>query len=232
MLAKYEEITAREKAEKDAAEKAVHEKVEKEAAERAAREKAERESAEKARLEKIERDRLKKSTKTKKRHKQGSKRILMFEDDYESMKNLAIYMEEQLEWEVELTSDKDLLNRLSWERFDLILMDIMIHPVSLDANGLETQNVRYDNVSWQHTGFEFIRRLRKGEYNLEGQGTPSDVPVIIMSAIVDHGAIDKLMEDGVQIEGSIEKPFRLQELTNLMQSLLQESATKVRNATS
>ena len=61
------------------------------------------------------------------------KRILVFDDDFESMRDFKEYIEEELEWDVDLTANRSLLERLSHERFDLIIVDLMIRPASLDA---------------------------------------------------------------------------------------------------
>ena len=39
-------------------------------------------------------------------------KVLLFEDDYESMRYLKEYLEEDLGWSVVLTADKDVLGRL------------------------------------------------------------------------------------------------------------------------
>ena len=150
----------------------------------------------------------------------GGKRILLFDDDYESMRGLKEHIEEELGWRVELTAEKSLLERLGRERFDLILVDLMIHPISLDADGQEVENVHFEGTSWLRTGIEFLRRLRKGQFSGEaGLGTPPDVPVVVLSAVADYS-----VEDALQNNISIyrEKPFRLEELIQVMRESLQE----------
>jgi len=150
----------------------------------------------------------------------GKKRVLLFEDDYESMYNLKVYLEEQVGWDVELTAEKGILERLSQEKFDLIAVDLMIQPVGLDASSAEVKNVHFDNVNWRQTGLEFVRRLRNGEFNQKGQdGTSKDVPVIILSAFANHSTEDKLEEEFV-VEDYMEKPFRLDTLVNRIKELL------------
>jgi CheY-like chemotaxis protein len=111
------------------------------------------------------------------------KRVLLFEEDFESMRDLKEHLQETFGWHVELTADARLLERLSDERFDLIVVDTMIRPKSPDAHGKEVQNVHFEGVHWLRTGFEFLRRLRRGEFSKEpGVGTSPDVPVLILSA--------------------------------------------------
>ncbi len=150
------------------------------------------------------------------------KRILLFEEDFESMRDLKEHLEEELGWHMELTAAKSLLKRLSRDQFDLIVVDLMIHPISLGADGQEVQNVQFEGVSWLKTGLEFLRRLRKGQFSKEpGMGTSPDVPVIILSAVADYSVENELEED-IQIEGYVEKPFRLEDLVERIRRLLQE----------
>jgi CheY-like chemotaxis protein len=150
------------------------------------------------------------------------KRILVFDDDFESMYDLKEHIEEELQWNVELTADRSLLERLSQERFDLIVVDLMIRPTSLDADGREVRNVHFDGVNWHRTGLEFLRRLRKGEFSEKpGLGTSPDIPVIILSAVASYSVTDELEKD-IRLNGYLEKPFRLEELVEKMCRLLQE----------
>lgn len=150
-----------------------------------------------------------------------SKKILLFDDDYESMSSLKAYLEEELRWEVELSAEKTLLNRLGRERFDLIIVDSMIHSQGTNTEKQEIQNVHYDGVKWDRTGLEFVRRFRKGEYSAKGRGTPATVPLIILSAVADSAA-DGEWGKFIRDEHQVEKPFRLADLVDLMHSLLQE----------
>jgi len=150
------------------------------------------------------------------------KKILLFEEDFESMYDLKEHLEEEMEWDVELTADKGLLERLRHERFDLIVVDLMIRTMSLDADGKEVQNVHFDGINWQKTGLEFLRRLRKGEFSAKpGLGTSPDVPAIILSAVAGYSVTDELGEN-VRLNGYLEKPFRLEELVEKIFGLLQE----------
>ena len=176
-------------------------------------------------------------------HKTPEKRILLFDEDYESMRDLKDHIEDEEGWYVELSAQEELLERLGRERFDLIVVDLMIHPISFDADGKEVTNVHYEGVNWKQTGLEFIRRLRKGEYSqASGEGTPPDVPIIVLSAVADQSTEEKIKEavypagaatppvqstGPVQKTGAegrlpsyIQKPFRLQEMVERIRSLL------------
>jgi response regulator RpfG family c-di-GMP phosphodiesterase len=77
-------------------------------------------------------------------------------------------------------------------------------------------------VKWDRTGLGFLNRIRKGEYSGEkGQGTPSNIPIIVLSAVVDSEANSEWRKT-LQNEHYLEKPFRLSDLQNLMHDVLQE----------
>jgi CheY-like chemotaxis protein len=150
------------------------------------------------------------------------KRVLIFEDDFESMGALKEHVEAEFGWHVELSAERSLLDRLAHERFDLVMLDLMIHSTSFDAYGNEVQNVHFEGTNWRETGLEFLRRLRRGELSQEaGVGTQPDVPVMILSAIANE-TVQKEIDRDFCIQAYVEKPFRLEEIVNLMSELLQE----------
>ena len=158
----------------------------------------------------------------KKEKSNTSKKILLLDDDYESMYKFKTHLEEEMNWDVELSAEEELLERLGRERFDLIVLDLMIRPRSIDMYGEESQNIHYENVKWDRTGLEFLHRIRKGEYNGEkSQGTPSNVPIIVLSAVVDSAA-DSEWGKTLQNERYLEKPFNMSDLQNLIIDLLPE----------
>jgi len=136
-----------------------------------------------------------------------AKRILLLDDDYESMLPFKLHLEFMHSAEVELTAAQTLLERLAHERFDLICVDYSIHPVSLDEYGEEVQNIHFANAKWHNTGRAFIERLRAGEFNRsKTQGTPSTVPVIVLSAVANDPDNHKAALIA-QISDYVEKPF-------------------------
>lgn len=150
------------------------------------------------------------------------KKILLFEDDFEIMQGFKEHIEEELGWSVELSAEEGLLERLGHEHFDLIVVDLMIRPTSLNAQGKEVRNVHFDGVPWLRTGLEFLRRLRTGKFSQEaGQGTSPDVPVIILSAVADYSVRSELGQD-VAVNDYMEKPFKLEEIIEQMRTSLQE----------
>jgi CheY-like chemotaxis protein len=127
-------------------------------------------------------------------------RILLFDDDYVSMEPFKQTLEGR-EFRVELTAAATTLARLATERFDLICVDFMIHLESPDQEDELVTNVYFAGTDWKVTGKEFLRRLRAGEFaGRNGQGTPADVPVIVISATADP-------HDNVDAAAIFEKPF-------------------------
>ncbi len=150
------------------------------------------------------------------------KKLLLLDDDYESMESLHSYMKGEMELDVEFSADARLLERLDREKFDLLIVDVMIHPRSPNAQNEEVENIHYDGIRWDQTGLEFIRRFRMGEYTPTGRGTSVSVPIIVLSAIADSTANRDWVKI-IQSEHHMEKPFRLSELISLIECLLEES---------
>jgi DNA-binding response OmpR family regulator len=146
-------------------------------------------------------------------------RILMFEDDDEIMQSLQHYLQQEKGWNVDLSADAGLLERLSRERYDLLLVDIMVHREK-EVNGVLVLNVQFPGVHWRKTGLEFLKQLRRGEYSSQ-IGTPPNVPVIILSAVVDSSIETELGRE-INVQGIFEKPFILAKLASRMCELLGE----------
>jgi CheY-like chemotaxis protein len=150
------------------------------------------------------------------------KKILLFDDDYESMVVVKQYLERASGFQVELTAERTILERLVQEKFDLICVDLMIHPTSLNAADEEVENVHFEGVNWRRTGLEFLRRLRRGEFSdASGPGTSPDVPVLVLSAVANY-SIGAELGQAVRVEGYVEKPFALEEITEQIRRLLPE----------
>lgn len=149
------------------------------------------------------------------------RKLLFFEDDYESLRDLKEHLELDHGWEVTLTAKAGLLQDLAKTRYDLVLVDLMIPPESLDAEGNQVQNVHFEGVSWLQTGMEFLKRLRRGDFSSPGQGTPPDVPVIVLSAVA-HYSFENAIPNGVPEPDYVEKPFRLGELVARIEKAMQK----------
>ncbi|MCE7983004.1 MAG: DNA-binding response regulator [Caldilinea sp. CFX5] len=147
------------------------------------------------------------------------KRILLFDDDYESMAPLKLFLEEINGYAVELTARADVPQRLATERFDLLCIDLMIHPVSLDANLEEVTNLHFAGVNWQKTGLVLLERLRRGDFSPGDAGTPATVPVIVLSAVADR-TTDELAATADRQTVYWEKPFDVEEIQGVIERLL------------
>lgn len=150
-----------------------------------------------------------------------TKKLLLLDDDFESMEVLYKFLKEELGLTVEFSASETLLKRLDQEKFDLLLVDLMIHQFSTDPNKEKVKNIQYENVRWDRTGLEFIRRFRSGEYTQTGRGTSTSVPIIVLSAVADS-ATDGEWAEILEKENIVEKPFRLSDLISKINGLLQE----------
>jgi CheY-like chemotaxis protein len=148
------------------------------------------------------------------------KKILIFDEDYESMRDLKEHLEQELHYDVVLTAEASLPERLQRERFDLILVDIMIHPKSPDAMGHEVDNIHFNGISWVKTGLEFLRLLRQGEFRGAGDtGTSPNVPVILLSAVASDSLTAELKEHQLA-QAYMTKPYRFSEILSKINSNL------------
>jgi hypothetical protein len=143
-------------------------------------------------------------------------KILLFDDEFDSLIFLKLHLESYFKWSVELTAEEVILERLKIERFDLVVVDSMIQPESENNHGRNVKNVHFEGVNWRGTGREFIRRLRLGEFS-SSNGTPADVPIILLSAIADS-VVTSAGNDLLTSLKVIEKPFRLEVLVQVIQS--------------
>lgn len=108
-------------------------------------------------------------------------KMLIIDDDYIWMEMLADILIENSNCTVGMGAQKDILNRLKQERFDLLIIDGMIPPFSRDKENNEVQNIMFDGVPPAVTGLELIKRIRDGQF-LSPNGTPKNVPIIHISA--------------------------------------------------
>lgn len=163
-------------------------------------------------------------------------RILLLDDDYESMAPLKLYLETVHRFDVTLTAAATLPERLMQEQFDLICLDLMIHPISLDAGNQEVRNLHFPGVNWKKTGLIFLEQLRAGRFSPLAQherpttnghvdeekvmkGTSSQVPVIILSAVADRTGEESVLRQDQQTV-YLEKPFDLEEMVALIEQLI------------
>jgi CheY-like chemotaxis protein len=148
------------------------------------------------------------------------KKILIFDEDFESMCDLKEHLEQDVGYEVVLTAQASLPERLQKERFDLVLVDIMIHSKSPDEEGREVDNIHFDGIPWAKTGLEFLRALRNGEFSgATSAGTSPNVPVIVLSAVASDSITGELKEHRLA-QIYMTKPYRFSEILSNINLLL------------
>ena len=148
-------------------------------------------------------------------------RILLLDDAYDSMWPLKSFLESLGSYEVILTAQADVIHRLAHEAFDLVCIDIMIHPQSLDADGNEVENVQFPGVNWQKTGIAFLQHLHNGDFaNGQEQATSPDVPVLILSAVAEY-SLQEIKTSFNQFTRYMEKPFDVSDFLITVEQLLQ-----------
>lgn len=152
-------------------------------------------------------------------------RILILDDDYASMVPLKQLLETIYHYQVELSAAADTIAKLSATRYDLLCVDTMIHPKSIDGAGNEVENIHFDNINWQLTGLAFIQFLREGKLLSQDAanrdtGTTADVPIIILSAVA-HNSIDEYQVTGYANTIHMEKPFSVEDLIGKIQEMLE-----------
>jgi CheY-like chemotaxis protein len=149
------------------------------------------------------------------------RKVLLLDDDYQSMAPLKELLETLFDFEVDLSAARETVERLTNVRYDLLCIDIMILPKSLNGDHEEVENIHFDGVHWQTTGLAFLDRLRRGDYRGDGAGTAPDAPVIILSAVADDSLVDAGYLAG-QRTRHLEKPFDVDVLINTMMQMLDE----------
>jgi len=139
------------------------------------------------------------------------KKILHYEDQPEAVEAIHSLLENKLNLDLtKATSPKEVHEILAGNCFDLILLDIRIF--SNDA--IKKQ------VDWTREGLYFLQKLRKGD--IPGP-TRAEVPVLVLTAVVNTADHDKILEVGTS-NGSkclyITKPAHLDTVEKAVMELL------------
>lgn len=150
----------------------------------------------------------------------NNRHILLLDDDYVSMEPLKEVLETKFGYQVDLTAAATLVEQLQKVRYDLLCVDIMIHPKSLDQAGNEVDNLHFNETNWQLTGLAFLKHFRNGEFSsTNSAGTSPQTPVIVLSAVAQN-SVDEVTALGVANTRHIEKPFSLAQLIKTMNELM------------
>lgn len=81
-------------------------------------------------------------------------------------------------------------------KFQLLILDIMIHKASLRAGipGGEVKNVSLGGP-WSEQGIAFLTRVRAGDY--ERFGFPRDLPTVVFTAVIDRVTEESVLRLGM-----------------------------------
>ncbi len=101
----------------------------------------------------------------------------------------------------------EALARLQQNRYDLVVLDIMLPPGEKMG----------ENVEPRKAGEVLLRRLRAGE--LPNLKTASNVPVVVLTAVTDQKLSEKIQE--LEVQEIFQKPASFTEVTDRILDLLQ-----------
>ena len=141
--------------------------------------------------------------------KQRKKLIFHFEDDYNGVREVMEALEKS-NYEVIVSANKKKIEINRQFPIDLVVIDLTIHHQSFERDGNEVENIEFNGISWHRTGFEFLKRIRRGEY--EQFGFPQNVPVIIASAVGDQQIKEEIY--ALKVSAYLEKPFTISTIKN------------------
>ncbi len=162
------------------------------------------------------------------------KRIFWFEDDPDAVEEYVNQLRTTYEINIGAQWGKILEERIV--PFDLVIIDLMIHHKSnnsetfgnldpivnypnipnSETTGYLNTNVSYPGIHWTETGVEFLKRLRKGEY--EKYGFIKKMPAIVVTGVGNYQAEEKTREIG--INGFHEKPVLYADLIKTIEQIL------------
>jgi len=155
---------------------------------------------------------------TAKKNMTSKKKIFWFEDDKHLLE--AHFKKLQKKYEVIIGAHWELIKKTRQQAFDLVLLDIMIHKFSFDVkNQKEVENIEFQDVHWSNIGVEFLKRIRKGEY--ETYGFNKNVPVVAATARVDYSTREAV--ENIGVSDFLVKPFTIDKLKISIEKVLNTS---------
>jgi len=140
------------------------------------------------------------------------KKILYYEDQPLMVEIIQLMLEKKMGFLVtNATTPSAVRERLTADRFDLILLDIRIfYDAAKDK----------PNNGWEREGLHFLEQLRNGE--LPGE-TSKSVPVLVITAVVNTADVEKIIEVGGRNKSKciyMAKPVDLGEVEEAVMELL------------
>lgn len=113
------------------------------------------------------------------------KMVLFIEDEVFTVRALAKCLKECEGYTVDLVEDlREAAKLLSSKKYDLLILDIM-----LPHDGVIDQN-----VSPKESGIAFVRELQKGIIAGQNVSENTDVPIVVLTAVVDPRSMKKIRE--------------------------------------
>lgn len=147
------------------------------------------------------------------------KRILYIDEDPDSQKAHFEVLKEK--YDLEVAADWKTIKQHR-DPFDLLILDIMVHPRSYNIHGKLVESISFPEVNWKRTGVEFLKRLRR-DREYEDFGLPSKIPVIVATAVIDFQMRSQIIKElGIPEEAYLEKPFTIDNLEQVVAMMLRE----------
>jgi CheY-like chemotaxis protein len=107
---------------------------------------------------------------------------LYFEDQPEQVEAITDYLHDKLGFEVlRAESPKEAFHHLATRRLDLVILDVRILGGKERLDGTKQE--------WKRYGLYFLEELRRGTAS---QQTPKNVPVLVITCVVDTADVEKL----------------------------------------
>jgi DNA-binding NarL/FixJ family response regulator len=111
-------------------------------------------------------------------------------------------------YNLEIGAHEELIKKPRDIIFHLLIIDFMIHSYSEDYKTKEeVKNINFPGIPWRQTGLEFLRQLRKGDY--ENYGFNRNIKVIVITGVGNNKA--KIEAEKIGINGYLEKPVSIEE---------------------
>jgi len=142
----------------------------------------------------------------------AGKTVLYFEDQPEKVRGIEEMLQKKLGMEVLQAATRDQAREcVSNNRLDLIILDIRI---------LNDDKPDEEGRDWRRTGLYFLRDLRAGKFP---GVTPSGVPVLVITCVVNTADVAEILEAGNANGGEclyLAKPVRLPPVENAVRKLI------------
>lgn len=142
----------------------------------------------------------------------GDKTILYYEDQQDKVRTILEMLTIKLGLTVLLAeTPSEARDAVEKRNLDLILLDIRIRGDNQDED---------EEEDWRRRGLYFLRDLRAGK--LSG-ATPADIPVLVITGVVNTADVDEILKAGNANNGRcryLAKPVRLEPVEREVRDLI------------